>query len=59
MYANYIKHFPWMNLMILSEILFIVIFLGALFWVFRKGSEEFYKNLSQLPLEKGTTNEKA
>lgn len=33
-------------------LLFLGVFIGAIFWVFRKGSGKFYSDLSALPLEK-------
>lgn len=59
MYANFVSHFPWLNLVVVGELMFLALFIGALIWVFRKGSKEFYAQLSELPLEKGTENGKA
>jgi hypothetical protein len=33
-------------------LLFMTVFAGALFWVFRNGSTRFYGQLERLPLEK-------
>lgn len=57
MYANFVKNFPWINLMIVAELMFLALFLGALVWVFRRGSKQFYQKLSQLPLEEGNRYE--
>jgi hypothetical protein len=31
-------------------ILFVAVFVGALIWINRRGSQKFYESLSQLPL---------
>lgn len=35
----------------LSLLIFFGIFVGALFWVYRKGSSEFYSEIEKLPLK--------
>lgn len=53
MYANFVKNFPWINLVVVGQLMFFAIFMAALVWIFRSGSKDFYKNLSELPLDKG------
>jgi cbb3-type cytochrome oxidase subunit 3 len=45
------KQFPMINLVLVGQLLFFTIFLGALLWVFRKGSKDFYQQLAELPLD--------
>ncbi|NQU64075.1 MAG: cbb3-type cytochrome c oxidase subunit 3 [SAR324 cluster bacterium] len=46
---NSMNFTPWA---LFSLILFLCVFIGVLFWVFRKGSSEFYQSLARLPLDK-------
>ena len=41
--------FELTDFVLLGELLFFAIFAVSLFWVFRKGSKEFYDKLSRLP----------
>ena len=54
MFKSVLKYFPLPDLVVFGQLLFFAIFLGALFWVFRRGSKEFYEQLAKLPLEKGS-----
>lgn len=40
---------PWFTCV--GLVLFMLVFIGALFWVFRKESRSVYERLSHLPLE--------
>jgi len=53
MHRNVLTHFPWMSLALLGQLLFLSLFLGALAWVFRKGSGNFYERLARLPIDEG------
>lgn len=46
-----LAQFPLINLVLFGQLLFFSVFVGALFWVFRKGSNDFYQQLSELPLD--------
>ena len=46
-----LAYFPLKDLPLLGLFIFLVIFTSAVFWVFRKGSDQFYDRLSRLPLE--------
>jgi cbb3-type cytochrome oxidase subunit 3 len=35
----------------ISTVIFMAVFLGALYWMFRPGSKEFYAKQAQLPLD--------
>ena len=51
MKAEALSKFPYIWLSCLGLLLFVGVFVGALFWVFRKGSEDFYAKLSASPFE--------
>lgn len=53
MHKNFLTHFPFMSLVLAGQLLFFAIFVGALFWVFRRGSTNYYQRLSQLPIDEG------
>jgi hypothetical protein len=46
-----LSHFHLPVLSCLGLLLFFGVFVGMLFWIFRKGSDEFYQALSDLPVE--------
>ena len=46
------KNFTMMYLPILGLFLFLTIFIGVCFWVFRNNSNNFYKKMSMIPFEK-------
>ena len=50
MHRDVLTHFPLMSLVVFGQLLFFAIFLGAIVWVFRRRSREFYQDLSQMPL---------
>lgn len=45
-----LAHFTDIYLIAIGFFLFFSVFLGAIFWVCRKGSKKNYEYLSQLPL---------
>lgn len=38
-------------LSVIGMLLFLAVFIGVVFWVFRKKSKTFYQRMSRLPLE--------
>jgi cbb3-type cytochrome oxidase subunit 3 len=46
-----LSHFHLPLLSCVGLLLFMGVFVGALLWVFRRGSGEFYRKLSDLPLD--------
>jgi cbb3-type cytochrome oxidase subunit 3 len=42
-------HLPW--LACVGLLLFLAVFVGAVLWIHRRGSREFYERLRELPLE--------
>jgi len=54
MIREFLSHLHWTWLPVISMILFMAVFIGACLWVYRKGSQEIYRELGDLPLqEKG------
>lgn len=51
MIQRVLSHYHLPGLTCLGLILFMSIFIGALIWVFRKGSKNVYETLEQLPLK--------
>ncbi len=51
MIQQFLSNFPFLDLVVAGQLLFFTIFLGALAWVFRSGSREFYDKLAALPLD--------
>lgn len=48
-----LKYFTDTHLTALGLLIFLVFFVGVLFWVYRKSSTELYSKLEQLPLKGG------
>lgn len=58
MHRHFLTHFPFISLVVAGQLLFLAVFLGAFFWIFRKGSKNFYDHLANLPLdERGNSHE--
>ena len=60
MIQRVLVHFRFPLVSCAGLVLFLGVFMGALLWVFRKGSEDFYASMERLPLletraEPGTT----
>lgn len=47
-----LAYFPMKSLPLIGLILFLVLFVGILIWVYRRGSDQFYKKMGELPLKK-------
>lgn len=58
MIQQVLSHYNRTGLTGVGLLLFMGVFVGALFWVFRKGSTVFYTNLSQLPLKEENNDER-
>jgi cbb3-type cytochrome oxidase subunit 3 len=50
-----LTHFPLPALTCIGLVLFISVFVGAVFWVYRPGSRAFYEALERTPLQDGET----
>lgn len=57
MMKQVVSTFPLINLVLVGQLLFFTIFVGALAWVFRKGSKPYYDQLAQLPIEGSQSHE--
>jgi hypothetical protein len=51
MIREFLSHVHWSVLPVISMLLFMAVFFGALIWVFRKESKEVYAELGKLPLD--------
>lgn len=51
MKSEVLVHFPYMSLVVAGQVIFFLVFVGALAWIFRKGARQFYQELAKLPLE--------
>ncbi|HTL11916.1 MAG TPA: cbb3-type cytochrome c oxidase subunit 3 [Bdellovibrionota bacterium] len=57
MIQSVLSHYPLTGLTCVGLLLFFAVFMGALLWVFRKGSSAVYTNLQNLPLQEGNKND--
>lgn len=46
-----LKLFPYLDLVVAGQLIFFAVFVGALFWVFRRGGNSFYDQLARIPLD--------
>lgn len=51
MIRDFLGNLHWSMLPIVSMFLFFSVFVGAVFWVYRKDSTKIYQDLSALPLD--------
>ena len=51
------QYFPDINLTVAGMLIFLLVFIGVILWVWRKGSTEVYEAASQLPLKKEDKSE--
>jgi cbb3-type cytochrome oxidase subunit 3 len=51
MIQRVLSHYSFPLLSSFGLLLFMGVFVGALFWVFRTGSSKFYSDLSDLPFK--------
>lgn len=57
MIREWLSHLHWSTLPIITMMMFISVFVGAVIWVYRKKSGEIYAQISRLPLEDNDTME--
>lgn len=53
MIREFLKNCPYVDLAVIGQLIFFVLYITALVWVFRSGSKSFYERLARLPLENG------
>ncbi len=46
-----LTHLHWSVLPVVSMFMFLSVFIGVIFWAYRKESKEVYSQMSGLPLE--------
>lgn len=51
-----LKYFTDTHLTSLGLVIFVVFFIGVIFWVYRKNSSQLYKELGNMPLDNNGEN---
>ena len=51
MIREHLMGLHWSALPVVSMVLFMAVFFGAVIWVYRRGSDGVYRDLSALPLD--------
>jgi hypothetical protein len=57
MLKQVLTQFPFTTLVLVGQLIFFAVFIGALGWVVRSGSDEAYEYMSGLPFRKGESDE--
>jgi len=57
MLREVLTKFPFTTLVLVGQLLFFAIFVGALGWIFRPGSKRVYGYLEKLPFQAGELDE--
>lgn len=52
MIKEFLSHLHWSILPVVTMFMFLSVFLGAVAWVFRKGSSEEYRKISNILFSK-------
>jgi cbb3-type cytochrome oxidase subunit 3 len=52
MKSKVLSQFSYTILPTVGLLIFIAVIVGVYFWLFRKGSKSFYKELSEIPFKK-------
>ncbi len=52
MFKQALLHYAFAGASVIALFAFLLVFVGTLIWVYRKGSVEIYKHISDLPLDK-------
>jgi cbb3-type cytochrome oxidase subunit 3 len=53
MKSSVLLHFPWIVLTCIGLLIFVGIYLGAIFRVYNPGNRQMYRAIETLPLEEG------
>lgn len=56
MMSQVVSRFPHPELVALALPLFLMVFLGAALWIYRRGSGEMYRRMVRMPLESEEEN---
>jgi cytochrome c oxidase cbb3-type subunit 4 len=59
MKSNGLKYFTDLFLTEVGLLIFVLVFISVIVWLFRKGSNQYYENIAQLPLDLNEENLKA
>jgi cbb3-type cytochrome oxidase subunit 3 len=57
MISQFLSHFPWPWLTCVGLLLFMGVFVGALFWVYRAEAAGVYSELASAPLREESSGE--
>lgn len=52
MKQQFLANFPYISMAIAGQLIFMTVFISSIFWVFRRGSKDFYAQLACIPLER-------
>lgn len=52
MKQQFLANFPYLSMAIAGQLIFMTVFISSIFWVFRRGSKEFYAQLAAIPLDR-------
>lgn len=53
MMSQVVSRFPHPEIAGVALVLFLTVFVGAAIWIYRKGSQEIYRKMGEMPLETG------
>ena len=53
MKSQVLSQFSMPSLTVAAFIIFLLFFIGVVYWTFRKGSKDLYDNVSKMPLSDG------
>ncbi len=53
MKSQVLSNFAWTDLTVVAFLIFLGLFIFAVYWTFRKGSKDFYDNVGNLPFDEG------
>jgi hypothetical protein len=52
MKQQFLANFPYITMAIAGQLIFMTVFISSVFWVFRRGSKDFYAQLASIPLDR-------
>ncbi len=53
MKSEVLSNIPWPSLSIAGFFIFLLVFIGVIYWTFRKGSKDIYKDAQSTPFNEG------
>jgi hypothetical protein len=58
MKSEVLNQLPYTWMPVLAFFIFLSLFSFVIYWTFRKGSKDFYKNIGEIPFEEGSSTER-